>query len=105
MSAKRTSTRKYGDKASSNVGKALHAKKKGTLKSGSGRKVTSKAQAIAIALSEARKAGGKVPRKSSKRSSPKRKASGTAVKRKTTKRSASKRGASKRSASKRTKKS
>ena len=40
-------------------------KKKGTLKTGSGKKVTSKKQAIAIGLSEARKAGGKVPRKKS----------------------------------------
>jgi hypothetical protein len=44
----------------------MHEKKKGTLKSGrSGKKVTSKKQAIAIGLSEARKAGGKVPRKKS----------------------------------------
>lgn len=43
----------------------MHEKKKGTLKSGSGQKVTSKKQAIAIGLSEARKAGGKVPRKKS----------------------------------------
>lgn len=56
---------KYGKKASENVEKAMHQKKKGTLKSGSGKKVTSKKQAIAIGLSEARKAGGKVPRKKS----------------------------------------
>ena len=63
---------KYGKKASDKVEKAMHEKKKGTLKSGSGKKVTSKKQAIAIGLSEARKAGGKVPRKktsSTKRSS------------------------------------
>ena len=54
---------KYGKKASDKVEKAMHEKKKGTLKSGSGKKVTSKKQAIAIGLSEARKAGGKVPRK------------------------------------------
>jgi hypothetical protein len=41
----------------------MHERKRGTLKSGSGRKVTSRKQAIAIGLSEARKAGGKVPRK------------------------------------------
>lgn len=56
---------KYGKKASKKVEKAMHEKKKGTLKSGSGKKVTSKKQAIAIGLSEARKEGGKVPRKKS----------------------------------------
>jgi len=56
---------KYGKKASKKVEKAMHERKKGTLKSGSGKKVTSKKQAIAIGLSEARKAGGKVPKKKS----------------------------------------
>jgi len=56
----------YGKKASKKVEKAMHERKKGTLKSGgSGKKVTSKKQAIAIGLSEARKAGAKVPRKKS----------------------------------------
>lgn len=66
---------KYGKKASDKVEKAMHERKKGTLKSGSGKKVTSKKQAIAIGLSEARKAGGKVPKKKSgskKKSSKKR---------------------------------
>ena len=55
---------KYGKKAGAKVKKAMHERKKGTLKSGgSGKKVTSKKQAIAIGLSEARKAGGKVPKK------------------------------------------
>jgi uncharacterized protein DUF6496 len=54
---------KYGRKASETVEKAMH-KKKGTLKSGrSGKKVTSRKQAIAIGLSEARKKGAKVPPK------------------------------------------
>jgi hypothetical protein len=54
---------KYGPKAQEKVEKALHERKRGTLKSGkSGRKVTSRKQAIAIGLSEARRAGGKVPR-------------------------------------------
>ncbi len=58
--------RKYGKKASQKVERALHERKGGTLKSGrSGRKVTSRKQAIAIGLSEARKAGAKVPRKKS----------------------------------------
>jgi hypothetical protein len=56
---------KYGKKAGEKVEKAMHERKKGTLKSGSGKKVTSKKQAIAIGLSQARKAGGKVPTKSS----------------------------------------
>jgi len=55
--------RKYGEKASEKVERAMHERKRGTLKSGrSGKKVTSRRQAIAIGLSEARKAGGKVPR-------------------------------------------
>jgi Family of unknown function (DUF6496) len=57
---------KYAKKATKKVEKAMHERKKGTLKSGrSGKKVTSKKQAIAIGLSEARKAGAKVPRKKS----------------------------------------
>ena len=57
---------KYGKKARSKVKKALHEKKRGTLKSGrSGKKVKSRKQAIAIGLSEARRAGGKVPKKKS----------------------------------------
>ena len=61
---------RYGEKASQKVQRALHERKRGTLRSGrSGRKVTSRKQAIAIGLSEARRAGGKVPKKraSSKR--------------------------------------
>jgi hypothetical protein len=62
---------KYGRKAQQKVERAMHERKHGTLKSGrSGKRVTSRKQAIAIGLSEARKAGGKVPKKrSSKRSS------------------------------------
>ena len=60
---------KYGEKANEKVGKALHEMKEGELKSGkSGKKVTSRKQAIAIGLSEARKSGGKVPKKSSSKS-------------------------------------
>lgn len=54
---------KYSEKAQEKVHKALHEEKEGTLKSGSGKKVTSKKQAVAIGLSEARKAGAKVPKK------------------------------------------
>jgi Family of unknown function (DUF6496) len=54
---------KYGKSASKNVKSAMRRRKKGTLKSGSGRTVRSRKQAIAIGLSEAREKGGKVPRK------------------------------------------
>jgi hypothetical protein len=58
---------KYSKKAAAKVKRAMHERKHGTLKSGrSGKKVTSRKQAIAIGLSEARKAGGKVPRKRAK---------------------------------------
>ena len=56
--------RKSGRKAQSKVRRAMHERKRGTLRSGrSGKKVTSRKQAIAIGLSEARRAGAKVPRK------------------------------------------
>ena len=62
---------KYGRKAEAKVKKAMHERKEGTLRSGkSGKKVKSRKQAIAIGLSEARRAGGKVPKKAS--SAPKR---------------------------------
>jgi len=58
--------RKYSKGASKTVASAMRRRKKGTLKSGgSGRKVKSRKQAIAIGLSEARKKGAKVPRKRS----------------------------------------
>ena len=63
---------KYGSAAGKRVKSAMHRKKKGTLKSGSGRKVKSRKQAIAIGLSEARKKGAKVPRRKSSRSRKKR---------------------------------
>jgi hypothetical protein len=57
---------KYGKKSQDKVEKAMHERKQGTLKSGgSGKKVKSRKQAIAIGLSEARKEGGKVPKKKS----------------------------------------
>ena len=56
---------KYSKKAQEKVEEVMHEKKKGTLRSGSGKKVTSRKQAIAIGLSEARKAGAKVPKKKS----------------------------------------
>ena len=60
---------KYSKHAGEKVEKAMHEKKQGKLKSGrSGKKVTSRKQAIAIGLSEARKEGAKVPKKSSSKS-------------------------------------
>ena len=59
---------RYGKKAQVKVQRAMHERKEGTLRSGStGKKVTSRKQAIAIGLSEARRAGGKVPAKASGR--------------------------------------
>lgn len=55
---------RYGRKAQSKVKRAMHERKHGTLRSGrSGKRVTSRKQAIAIGLSEARKSGAKVPRR------------------------------------------
>ena len=74
---RRCALAKYGRSASKNVESAMRRRKKGTLKSGSGRKVKSRKQAIAIGLSEAREKGAKVPspkgsRKSSRKTSRKR---------------------------------
>jgi len=66
MAATRKSTgkRRYGKRAADKVGKVMHEMKQGKLRSGrSGKKVTNRKQAIAIGLSEARKAGAKVPEK------------------------------------------
>lgn len=54
---------KYGPKAQEKVEKAMHEMKEGELRSGSGHKVTSRKQAVAIGLSEAREEGAKVPKK------------------------------------------
>ena len=72
----------YGKKASDKVEAAMHERKQGTLKSGgSGKKVTSKKQAIAIGLSEARSEGGKVPaKKSAAKKSAKKAAAKTTAK-------------------------
>src|SRR3954468_15793349 len=95
--------RKYSKGASDDVGRAMKKRKAGTLKSGgSGRKVKSRKQAIAIGLSEGRREGKKVPPKKSARSSAKKtakKASKTSSKKtakktskKTTKKKSSKKG-------------
>ena len=74
-----TSGRKYGEKAHEKVERAMRELKEGKLRSGrSGKRVTSRQQAIAIGLSEAREAGGKVPKprgRSKKRAAPKKRSS------------------------------
>jgi hypothetical protein len=75
VAGKEKTMAKYGKKAQEKVKKVMEERKKGTLKSGkSGKKVTSRKQAIAIGLSEARRAGAKVPKK--KASSRKKASSG-----------------------------
>jgi hypothetical protein len=59
---------KTATKGQSKVKKVMHEFKEGKLKSGSGRKVTSRKQAVAVALSEARQAGARIPKKSSAKS-------------------------------------
>jgi Family of unknown function (DUF6496) len=61
---------KYSKKASDKVAKVMHEKKEGTLKTGSGKKVTSNKQAIAIGLAEAKKEGAKVPEKPAAKKRP-----------------------------------
>ena len=77
MAATKKSARKYSKGAGKSVEREMHAMHQGKLKSGrSGKKVTSRKQAIAIGLSEARAAGEKVPRKAAaKKSSPKKSSS------------------------------
>ena len=99
---------RYGKKAQDKVEKTMHERKRGTLRSGgSGKKVTSRKQAIAIGLSEARREGGKVPaapKSSSKKSTTKKSSSkkGTSTKKASTskKSTASKKSSSKKSSSK-----
>lgn len=98
-------TKKYGAKASEKVAKALHERKAGTLKSGgSGEKVTRRKQAIAIGLSEARAAGGKVPppkkAAASKTSAAKASAKKTSAKKTSAKKTTAKKAAPRKSAAK-----
>src|SRR6187397_215436 len=90
---------KYSKKSQDKVKKVMREKKQGTLKSGgSGKKVTSRKQAIAIGLSEARKAGGKVPAKkgAAKKSSAKKSgARKTAAKKSSTGKTSAKKAARK----------
>ncbi|HET8874763.1 MAG TPA: DUF6496 domain-containing protein [Casimicrobiaceae bacterium] len=95
---------KYGKKAQAKVRKVMHERKEGTLRSGgSGRKVKSRKQAIAIGLSEARRAGAKVPKKTAaKKSASKQSASKKKPAKKSSprKKSASRKSPAKKSASK-----
>ena len=91
---------KYSKKAGDKVERAMHEKKRGTLKSGrSGKKVTNRKQAIAIGLSEARKEGAKVPKKKAAKKSAAKK---TARKKTATKKTATKKTARKKTARKKT---
>jgi hypothetical protein len=72
---------KYGKSAQKNVESAMRRRKKGTLRSGSGGKVKSRKQAIAIGLSEARSKGGKVPKRKTGRKTGGRKTGGRKTKR------------------------
>ena len=72
---------KYGKAAQKRVKSAMHRRKKGTLKSGSGATVKSRKQAIAIGLSEAREKGGKVPKRKTGRKTGGRKTGGRKTKR------------------------
>lgn len=93
---------KYSKKAGEKVGKVMDEMKKGKLRSGSGDKVTSRKQAIAIGLSEAREEGAKVPKKTASKKSATKKpaAKKTEVKKSTVKKSAPKKAASKKSPAK-----
>jgi hypothetical protein len=92
---------RYGKKAGEKVEKAMHERKRGKLKSGrSGKKVTSKKQAIAIGLAEARKEGGKVPAKKSAKKSSKKGSKKRSTRKRSTKKSGTKKGSTKKRASK-----
>ena len=94
---------KYGKKSQDKVEKSMHEMKQGKLKSGrSGKKVTSRKQAIAIGLSEARKEGGKAPKKSASKKSAKKSSKKSAPK-KAAKKSASKKSSGKKKSTGRSK--
>ena len=105
MAAKKSGGRRYGKAASKSVKSAMKRRKKGTLKSGRGGKggtVKSRAQAIAIGLSEAREKGAKVPaKKSSRKSATKKSSARKSTRKSTTKRAGAKRAGAKRAGAKR----
>jgi hypothetical protein len=91
-------TKKSTKKGQKKVGQAMRKMKRGQLKSGGRKKVTSRKQAIAIGLSEARREGASIPRKGAKK---KRAGKKTAARRGGAKKAASKKGGARKSASKR----
>ena len=96
MATKKSSARKYSPSASKQVETEMHEMKKGKLKSGgSGKKVTNPKQAIAIGLSEARKAGKKVPPPPKKTAAKKAGAKKATAKKSTAKKSSTKKAARK----------
>src|SRR4051812_20473598 len=87
---------KYSKKSQDKVEKSMHEMKRGKLRSGSGKKVKSRKQAIAIGLSEARQEGAKAPKKaSSKKSAAKKGGKKSATKKSSAKKSSAKKGAAK----------
>jgi len=87
---------RYGKKAGKKVERAMHEMKRGKLKSGrSGKKVTSRKQAIAIGLSEAREAGGKVPSKKGGKKGGKKRSSKKSSKKRSSKKRSSKKSSKK----------
>ena len=88
---------RYGKKAGEKVEKSVREMKRGKLKSGSGKKVTNPKQAVAIGLSEARKAGGKVPakKKTASKTRPAKRTPAKKAAKKTTARKTTRRGTAK----------
>ncbi len=92
---------RYSKKSQDKVEKSMHEMKRGKLRSGSGKKVKSRKQAIAIGLSEARKEGAKAPKKaSSKKSSAKKGAKKTTARKSSAKKSSAKKSSAKKSSAK-----
>lgn len=91
---------RYGKKAQDTVESAMHRYKKGSLKSGSGKKVASRKQAIAIGLSEAREKGAKVPPAKKRKSSTAKKSRKTSVKKTASRKTGAKKTSRKSSARK-----
>lgn len=89
---------RYSKKAGEKVEQAMHEMHEGELRTGSGKKVTSKKQAVAIGLSEARAEGGKVPKKAAAKKGAAKKAT---AKKATAKKSAAKKSTAKKSTAKR----
>ena len=94
--------KKYSKGAENKIEKVMHELKEGTLRSGSGKKVTSRKQAIAIGISEARESGEKVPAKKSAKKNATKKSTTKSAAKKSTKKSAVKKATKKSAAKKST---